>query len=130
MKVRRQRREGKMKRNEKESEPSRHNGQHEGRRPNSRKEQCPYGRRGTSEAVAVSIGAELPTSGGDGTQPAVGATSCIPPDWKEACVVLARKPGQPIYIASPYRSVSLTSYLAKLMERMIYGRLSWFLGSR
>lgn len=57
-------------------------------------------------------------------------TGNVPLEWKEAWVVPIPKPGQPQYSPTSYRPVSLTSCVAKLMERMVHARLSWFLESR
>lgn len=57
-------------------------------------------------------------------------TGFVPHAWKLAWVVHLHKPGQSPRIHFSYRSVSLTSSVAKLMERMVHSRLPWFLESR
>ena len=57
-------------------------------------------------------------------------TSYIPLDWKEALVIPIPKPGKPPEAADSYRPISLTSCLAKCMERIINRRLQWHLENK
>ena len=57
-------------------------------------------------------------------------TSYVPLDWKEALVVPIPKPGKPPEVADSYRPISLTSCLAKCMERIINRRLQWHLENK
>jgi len=47
----------------------------------------------------------------------------IPVGWKEAVIVLIRKPGKDASNPVNYRPIALTSHLGKLMERVVNGRL-------
>lgn len=58
------------------------------------------------------------------------ATGSITHGWREVWVVPVLKPGKPQHNPASYRSISLTSRIAKLTERMAYARLNWFLESR
>lgn len=54
----------------------------------------------------------------------------VPPSWKVACVVPLLKASKEMTDAASYRPVSLTSCVAKLMEKMASKRLSWWLEDR
>lgn len=54
-------------------------------------------------------------------------TGKIPEEWKMSIIVPILKPGKPSYDPCSYRPVALTSCVAKLMERMIQNRMTWFL---
>ena len=51
----------------------------------------------------------------------------VPANWKKAIIIPVLKPGKSARDISNYRPISLTSHIAKLMERMISTRLNWFL---
>jgi hypothetical protein len=51
----------------------------------------------------------------------------IPADWKKAAVIPIPKPRKPAKEINSYRPISLTSVLAKIMERMVMARLNWYL---
>ena len=53
----------------------------------------------------------------------------LPGSGKQAVVVPIRKPGKDPTSPSSYRPIALTSYVCKLMERMITERLTYFLES-
>mgnify|MGYP000415626391 CR=1 FL=1 len=53
----------------------------------------------------------------------------IPSEWRKAIVIPILKPNKPPHEIS-YRPISLTSVLAKVMERMVMARLNWFLESQ
>lgn len=54
----------------------------------------------------------------------------LPNSWKEAVVVLIRKPGKNPSNPMNYRPTALTSQMGKIMERMITERLVFFAESR
>ncbi|VDO13809.1 unnamed protein product [Rodentolepis nana] len=54
-------------------------------------------------------------------------TSLVPNQWKVAIVIPVIKKGKDPSNFENYRPISLTSVLAKLMERMVNRRLTWFL---
>nr|BDU78964.1 hypothetical protein [Bombyx mori] len=55
----------------------------------------------------------------------------FPTIWKEATVVVLRKPGKETYTApKSYRPIGLLPVMGKLLERMIVGRLRWHLVPR
>jgi len=54
----------------------------------------------------------------------------VPEVWKSAIVIPILKPGKRPNSPSSFRPISLTSCLAKVMERMINNRLRWFLDKR
>ena len=47
--------------------------------------------------------------------------------WREATMIPIHKPGKTKTEATSYRSISLTSCMAKLLEQIINTRLKWFL---
>ena len=51
----------------------------------------------------------------------------VPAGWKKAVIIPVLKPGKSANDITNYRPISLTSHLAKIMERMISTRLNWFL---
>ncbi|KAI5720833.1 hypothetical protein M8J77_012264 [Diaphorina citri] len=51
----------------------------------------------------------------------------VPAEWKKAIIVPILKDGKPEESVESYRPISLTSQLAKTMERMVSNRLNWFL---
>lgn len=53
----------------------------------------------------------------------------LPADWVKAKIIPIQKPNKPSEDINSYRPISLTSVLAKTMERMISCRLSFFLES-
>nr|CUU00436.1 hypothetical transcript [Hymenolepis microstoma] len=53
-------------------------------------------------------------------------TSFVPTQWKVAIVIPIIKKGKDPSNFDNYRPTSLTSMLAKLMERMVITRLDWF----
>ena len=57
-------------------------------------------------------------------------SSCFPPSWREAVVILIPKPGKDHSDAGNFRPIALTSSLCKTMERMINARLMWSLESQ
>nr|CDS28319.1 pol protein [Hymenolepis microstoma] len=54
-------------------------------------------------------------------------TSLVPTQWKVAIVISILKKGKDPNKFDSHRPISLTSMLAKLMERMVNTRLTWFL---
>lgn len=54
----------------------------------------------------------------------------IPDTWKTSWVVPILKSGKAPTEPSSYRPVSLTSCVAKVMERMVHGRLTWWLETK
>ena len=57
----------------------------------------------------------------------IWTTSALPVGWKEAVVLPFLKPGKDPSQPENYRPISLTSCVCKLMEKMINGRLVWYL---
>ena len=55
------------------------------------------------------------------------STHTFPSAWKQLSIIPILKPGKPSDLPSSYRLVSLTSCTSKLFERMILGRLTYFL---
>ncbi|KAI5752692.1 hypothetical protein M8J77_019486 [Diaphorina citri] len=53
----------------------------------------------------------------------------VPAEWRKAEIIPILKEGKPEECISSYRPISLTSHLAKVMERMVSSRLNWFLES-
>ncbi|KAI5754580.1 hypothetical protein M8J77_009716 [Diaphorina citri] len=51
----------------------------------------------------------------------------LPAAWKKAVIIPILKEGKPEESIESYRPISLTSQLAKMMERMLSSRLNWFL---
>lgn len=51
----------------------------------------------------------------------------LPKSWKEAVVVLIRKPGKDPVKPTSYRPIALTSHIGKIMEHMVTDRLVYFL---
>ena len=52
--------------------------------------------------------------------------SCFPEPWKEAVVVVLRKPGKDDYtLPKSYRPIGLLSVLGKVLERMMVRRIRW-----
>ena len=57
--------------------------------------------------------------------------SSIPPSsWIESIIVPCLKPGKDPSLPGSYRPIALTSCLCKLFERMVNGRLVWYLESK
>ncbi|KAF7650069.1 hypothetical protein LDENG_00131950 [Lucifuga dentata] len=54
----------------------------------------------------------------------------LPNSWKEAIIVLIRKPGKDSSNPVNYRPIALTSHVFKLMEKMIKERLLYFIETR
>ncbi|KAI5725988.1 hypothetical protein M8J77_022473 [Diaphorina citri] len=54
----------------------------------------------------------------------------VPAEWKKATIIPILKDGKPEDNINSYRPISLTSHMAKLMERLISSRLNWFLESK
>jgi len=54
-------------------------------------------------------------------------TGNIPPSWLHSIVDPIPKPNKPAHLPSSYRPISLTSNVAKLFEKKLVCRLSWFL---
>ena len=54
-------------------------------------------------------------------------TQDFPTSWKTAIIIPIPKPGKVLLEPGSYRPISLTSCLCKTMERMVNGRLSWYL---
>lgn len=56
------------------------------------------------------------------------ALSCFPSPWKEAAVVVLRKPGKADYtLAKSYRPIGLLSIFGKVLEKMLVRRIKWHL---
>lgn len=53
----------------------------------------------------------------------------IPESWKTSTIVPILKPQKDKLDPSSYRPISLINHLAKVMERMVYNRLTWILES-
>ena len=51
----------------------------------------------------------------------------FPDAWRRSLVVPIPKPGKDLQLPGSFRPISLTCCLCKLMERMVYPRLLWFL---
>ena len=54
-------------------------------------------------------------------------TGIVPSQWKSAIVIPVLKKEKDPSVISSYRPISLTSILARTMERMVNGRLNWCL---
>ena len=52
------------------------------------------------------------------------AKGIVPRHWKRGIIVPLLKPGKPAGVAESYRPITLTSVVAKLMERVLQGRLT------
>lgn len=50
-------------------------------------------------------------------------SGCFPRRWKEARLVLTRKPGKPLEVPSSYRPLSMVNTIGKLFERVVKRRL-------
>lgn len=57
----------------------------------------------------------------------IWASGNVPREWKEAWIIPIYKNGKPRGSLSAYRPVSLTSCVAKLMERLVQYRIVWHL---
>ena len=55
------------------------------------------------------------------------STHTFPYAWKQSTIIPILKPGKPSDSPSSYRPISLTSCTSKLFERMVLGRLTYFL---
>ena len=55
--------------------------------------------------------------------------SVVPSDWKDTHWIPVLKKGKPPNLPSSYRMISLTPFIAKLMERMVKERLTYFMQS-
>ena len=55
------------------------------------------------------------------------STHTFPSAWKQLTIIPILKPGKPSDSPSSYRPISLTSCTSKLFERMVLGRLTYFL---
>ena len=55
------------------------------------------------------------------------STHTFPSTWKQSTIIPILKPGKPSDSPSSYRPISLTSCTSKLFERMVFGRLNYFL---
>ena len=55
------------------------------------------------------------------------STHTFPSAWKQSTIIPILKPGKPSDSPSSYRPISLTSCTSKLFERMVLGRLTYFL---
>lgn len=53
---------------------------------------------------------------------------CFPGPWKEARLVLVRKPGKPLELPSSYRPLSMVNSIGKMFERILKRRLEAHLG--
>ena len=51
----------------------------------------------------------------------------VPHSWRRATIVPVPKPGKPAGKIGSYRPISLTSCVAKLAEKLVKGRLCWWL---
>ena len=51
----------------------------------------------------------------------------FPKEWQHAIIIPIAKPGKDPCIVNNYRPISLTSCLCKLMEKIVHGRLIWFI---
>lgn len=54
----------------------------------------------------------------------------FPTAWRKAIIIPILKPGKPISEPASYRPICLTSCLCKVMERMVYKRLTWLIESK
>ena len=54
-------------------------------------------------------------------------THTFPSTWKQSTIIPILKSGKPSDSPSSYRLISLTSCTSKLFERMVFGRLTYFL---
>jgi hypothetical protein len=57
-------------------------------------------------------------------------TGECPVDWRTAIIIPILKPRKPANCPESYRPVALTSCIAKVMERLVADRLSYFLESK
>ena len=55
------------------------------------------------------------------------STHTFPSTWKQSTIIPILKPGKPSDSLSSYKPISLTSCTSKLFERMVLGRLTYFL---
>ena len=55
------------------------------------------------------------------------STHTFPSAWKQSAIIPILKSGKPSDSPSSYRPISLTSCTSKLFERMVLGRLTYFL---
>ena len=55
------------------------------------------------------------------------STHTFPSAWKQSTIIPILKPGKPSDSPSSYRPISLTSCTSKFFERMVLGRLTYFL---
>ena len=55
------------------------------------------------------------------------STHTFPSAWKQSTIIPILKPGKPSDSPSSYRPISLASCTSKLFERMVLGRLTYFL---
>ena len=55
------------------------------------------------------------------------STHTFPSTWKQSTIIPILKPEKPSDSPSSYRPISLTSCTSKLFERMVLGRLTYFL---
>ena len=55
------------------------------------------------------------------------STHTFSSSWKQSTIIPILKPGKPTDSPSSYRPISLTSFTSKLFERMVLGRLTYFL---
>ena len=58
------------------------------------------------------------------------STHTFPSAWKQSTIIPILKSGKPSDSPSSYRPISLTSCTSKLFERMVLGRLTYFLELR
>ncbi|XP_064474792.1 uncharacterized protein LOC135388840 [Ornithodoros turicata] len=54
----------------------------------------------------------------------------VPAEWRESVIVPILKKGKPVNDIRSYRPMSLNSCIAKLTERMLLRRLSWYLEAK
>ena len=54
----------------------------------------------------------------------------FPAAWRQATIIPIPKPGKNITDPTNYRPIALTSCLCKLMEKLVYKRLIWFLETK
>ena len=55
------------------------------------------------------------------------STHTFPSTWKQSTIIPILKHGKPSDLPSSYRPISLTFYTSKLFERMVLGRITYFL---